>query len=1119
MMDYGSSSIIQVGHSVAQGDNDRSAALQAAEEARRQIDRHEPAAFLVFATPFHDLHNVCQGVHQIAGNTSVLGVSTQTAICNGRHDRGVAVIALASPHLEVRAGIVPAVAPDRRRTIELAALPAKLHPYFDAIDHSVWPDLTRQGKSAFALLFEPNCAQNDVHYDSTMVNELRRLSGGRLPIVGCTLGDSNDAQRSAVALGRSVFSDGSSLIAVFETSLRFGIASAQLVRAGTGTIVTTKTDRESLRGSSGEASRIALLRGGITKPALTLVVSDSRGDRSRDELARQEIDDILAFTRGTPVAGIFDCRSRGVIDDDDRRCGEDLVTVLALGGELTAAAEVAATHPQPGGGLQDRPVRQRNDLDKLTLLSSSVEQSTEGIAITDLDGMLVFVNHAFAAMHGYQPDELTGQHLSVFHLPEHMPEVYEANKQLKATGRFSGEIWHVRRDGSVFRSWMHNSLMRNADDDPIAMIRTMRDITELRESEKRFRELFNNMSSGVVVFQAVEAGRDFVISEFNPAAQRIEKVRADAVIGRSLTEVFPGVATFGLLDVLRRVWETGQPELFPTGFYEDERISGWRENYVTRLPNGEVVAIYDDVTERIRSEQALRESEERLRRVVETTSAGYFFVDSEGCFQDVNQAWLDLHKYDSRDEVMGRYFSLTQVEEDLESVRTAFADLLLGKAIKSGQARRRNKDGSIGYHRFSANPVVKNEEIIGIEGFIIDTTEAEAAARERARMAKQVQHRQKMESLGALAGGIAHDFNNMLVGIVGNSDLAMLELPPHSVLRPFLEDIQEAAQQAAELSRQMLNYAGRGRYRIQTISLNSVITNMAPLIKVPTGHDTQIEFHLEPELPLIEGDASHLRQVVMTLLTNAAEAIGEREGVIRISTTSRECDAAFFSSIYVDEELQPGLYASLEVADTGDGISEEILPKIFDPFFSTKFTGRGLGLAALLGIVRSHGGAIKVDSGIGRGTTFNILLPASKEKPVSILEKKSKAEDGWRGSGTVLVVDDESTVRTVARRMLEKTGFRVLTARDGREGVDVFRENARNIDIVLLDLTMPKLGGEAAFRELREIREDVPIILSSGYDEQEIIHRFLGQGLASFIQKPYRKQKLLEIIREVLISD
>jgi CheY-like chemotaxis protein len=378
-----------------------------------------------------------------------------------------------------------------------------------------------------------------------------------------------------------------------------------------------------------------------------------------------------------------------------------------------------------------------------------------------------------------------------------------------------------------------------------------------------------------------------------------------------------------------------------------------------------------------------------------------------------------------------------------------------------------------------------------------------------------MQQMQKLESLGVLAGGIAHDFNNLLVAILGNAGLALMELPPESPARQTVLAIETAAQRAAELTRQMLAYSGKGRFVIERLNLSRIVEEMAHLLEVSVSKRAVLKYRFAPDLPAIEGDATQLRQVIMNLITNASDAIGDRSGVISISTGLMHADAAYLKTAYMDDALPEGDYVYLEVADTGLGMDEQTAERIFDPFFTTKFTGRGLGLAAVLGIVRSHRGAIKLYTEPGRGTTFKILFPTAGPA-VPTPEEPVEAATTAPAVATILVVDDDETVRTVTRRMLEQSGYTVFQAADGAEALAIYRENQGAIDLVLLDMTMPHMDGEETFRELRRIDPRVRVLLTSGYNEQDATERFAGKGLGGFIQKPYRPQELLERIRSIL---
>ena len=313
----------------------------------------------------------------------------------------------------------------------------------------------------------------------------------------------------------------------------------------------------------------------------------------------------------------------------------------------------------------------------------------------------------------------------------------------------------------------------------------------------------------------------------------------------------------------------------------------------------------------------------------------------------------------------------------------------------------------------------------------------------------------------------------------------------------------------------MLAYSGKGRFFIRPIDLSALVQEMLNMLQLSISKKASLKLNLTHDIPATRADATQVRQVVMNLITNASEALEEKSGIIAVTTGVKECDQSYLQTADLTEVPPAGLYVYLEVADTGCGMDLETRTKIFDPFFSTKFTGRGLGLAAVLGIVRGHRGSLKVASKPGHGTTFEILLPASQSEAPASAPEKMQPEQEHQG-GTVLVVDDEEPVRSFAETTLKRYGFEVLVARDGREAVDVFKKNADSIDAVLLDMTMPHLGGKETFQELRSLSPDIRVILSSGYNEQDATDRFASKGLAGFLQKPYRPQELVDTIQVAL---
>jgi len=356
------------------------------------------------------------------------------------------------------------------------------------------------------------------------------------------------------------------------------------------------------------------------------------------------------------------------------------------------------------------------------------------------------------------------------------------------------------------------------------------------------------------------------------------------------------------------------------------------------------------------------------------------------------------------------------------------------------------------------------------------------------------------------------------MAILGNVDLSLRELSPQTPMRAYLSDAEKAARRAAELCKQMLAYSGKGRFVVERVNLTDLISGMARMLEVSVSKKVVVRYNLAPNLPAVEADVPQMQQVLMNLVSNAAEAIGTDGGFVTLATGALECDHDFLNSTWLRQDLPAGTYVFIEVQDTGCGITAEVQQRLFDPFFSTKFTGRGLGLAAVLGIVRGHKGSIKVESTVGKGSTFRIYLPALPVETVK-LEIKDPVKKLWHGSGTILLVDDEETVRALSQQMLERLGFDCLTAANGVEALRVFQANSEKISAVLLDLSMPYMDGEQAFYKLQHLKPDVRVVMSSGYNLRNIAQRFQGKGLAGFIHKPYEMDMLSETLRGVLADN
>jgi two-component system, cell cycle sensor histidine kinase and response regulator CckA len=530
----------------------------------------------------------------------------------------------------------------------------------------------------------------------------------------------------------------------------------------------------------------------------------------------------------------------------------------------------------------------------------------------------------------------------------------------------------------------------------------------------------------------------------------------------------------------------------------------------------ELRCIIVDVTEHKRAEETLRQSEERFRDVAESMADWVWEVDTGGIYTYASSKVKTVLGY-TQEEMLGKTpFDLMPPEEATRAGLLFQSIVELKKPIRDLENWNLTKDGRHVCLLTNGVPLLDGHgDLLGYRGIDRDITERKKAEEERQKFEQQMQQTQKLESLGVMAGGIAHDFNNILYAIFGNAELAMDAMPKEAAGREHLDEIRTAAKRASELTDQMLAYSGKGALAIVKMDLSHLIGEMAHLLEVSHTKKAIVKYRFDENLPAVSGDPSQLRQVVMNLITNASEAVGDEGGIITVTTGVADASQEYLAATYVNGELSAGPYVYLEVADTGCGMDEETQRRMFEPFFTTKFTGRGLGMAAVLGIMNAHKGAIKIDSELGRGTTIRVLFPALDE-PAKPPAEEVPQEDDWRGRGTVLVVDDERQVRLLQQLVLEQRGFTVLTAEDGNQAVEVFRDNKDDITCVLLDLTMPHMGGEETYAEMHRIRDDVPVLLVSGYSEKELKERVEDFGFAGFLKKPVQSRDLLDKVRAVL---
>ena len=517
---------------------------------------------------------------------------------------------------------------------------------------------------------------------------------------------------------------------------------------------------------------------------------------------------------------------------------------------------------------------------------------------------------------------------------------------------------------------------------------------------------------------------------------------------------------------------------------------------------------------RRRTEEQLKIQEAFFRKVIDINPNFIFAKDRDGRFILVNQATAELYGT-TVPELLGKTdadFNKNIQEirhfrnDDLEVMTTLTEKFISEESITDAKGDQR-------YLQTVKRPIIGDDgKAAALLGVATDITERKRAEEDRRQLVLQMQHAQKLESLGVLAGGIAHDFNNLLMGMIGNAGLALSEMKGEDAPRKRVESISTAARRAAELTSQLLAYSGKGQFIVAPVDVTGIVEEMGSLLDTVLSKKARVVYDLAAELPNIQADASQIRQIVMNLLTNASDALEERAGMIRIHTEVVAATRQTLQDMYLDEDLPEGDYVLLEVSDTGVGMSSETLQRIFDPFFTTKFTGRGLGLAAVLGIVRGHRGAIQVRSRIGEGTSFSVLLPVSTEGLRNRGKVRSVRLHGGRENTLVLLVDDEPLSRDVTEDMLKHLGHQVVVAGNGMEALEKFQPLRSAVSLVLLDLTMPVMDGLETWHEIQNINPYVPVMLMSGYSEIEVVQRFHGRQLAGFIQKPFCQNQLAEKI-------
>ncbi len=618
------------------------------------------------------------------------------------------------------------------------------------------------------------------------------------------------------------------------------------------------------------------------------------------------------------------------------------------------------------------------------------------------------------------------------------------------------------------------------------------------ENEQRFRAFVENAADSIFVID-----EDGVIVETNEAAVSTFGFAREALIGSRFDTLCRASQTKDSIEAQDKLLHANGKTIaveMSTGQFE-------MRGRVTRI------VIVRNTEDRVRAEARLRQAEIIRQSILESTPDYIMMLDLDYRVQFINRTTSDL----SIEGLTGANITDYLSPDDRAKTVACYERVRATRETGFFETRyESNVNGDVVYFESRVAPIIEDGEVVGFTVSSSDVTERKRQVAERLAFERSMLESQKLESLGLLAGGVAHDFNNLLVAIMGRADLAQANTNDASMTQEHLQQILEASQHAAGLCQQLLAYSGKGRFVIAPTNLSTFLGETRKLLEISVPDNVRIDYELDASPHTLEADSTQLRQVIMNLISNACEALQPKGGEIVVRTGTETLDHAGRLRHINGDQIEDGLYAYLEVEDNGSGMSTETMERLFDPFYTTKADGTGLGMAAVIGIVRGHRGAMAVTSREHHGTTIRVMLPA---QPTTL--RKSRAANGstikrQSHGGTILIIDDEPAVRAVAKAILEREKFDVLTAESGRKAIEVVHERSDAIDAVILDMKMPDMNGEEVMAELRAVRPDLPILLSSGYSEIEMSERTEGKGVSGFLPKPYLAEDLIAAIQGVM---
>ena len=736
-------------------------------------------------------------------------------------------------------------------------------------------------------------------------------------------------------------------------------------------------------------------------------------------------------------------------------------------------------------------------------LAAIVESADVAIVGEALDGTIMSWNRGAEMLYGYKAEEILGRHISMLVPQDRQNRIGAVLETLRRDERIEQfETIRVRKDGHLFPVCITLSSVRDSSGAVIGALAISRDITAqkqaealLRQSEERFRATFFQAAVGIT-----QTGRDGDWLLLNDRFCEILGYSQAELLEKTWLDVTHPDDREASLSAVRQL-KAGEISSWSTEkrYIRKDGTTVWAR-LVTSVVRDEhnqpqyAISVVEDVTERKRAEANLRESEERFRNMADSAPFGLWLTGPDGMVTYFNKIAFEFSGLTAQSGE-GDWTELIH-PDDRPACQSAYSSAVTERRGFRIECRIRRADGKYrwvlcsGVPRFSADGL-----FAGHLGTSVDITHVR-------RVHEAAMSAQKLESLGGLAAGIAHDFNNLLGSILAQAELAETDLASDLMPNEEIQSIKSVAIRGAEIVRELMVYAGQEQPTlVEAVDLSRLVEEIPELLKLSISKHAVLRTDLASDLPSVPGNAAQLRQAVMNLVINASESIGEQQGIIKVTTAQVGSNSVL-----------------LEVSDNGCGMTEAIMARIFEPFFSTKFAGRGLGLAVVQGVVRAHGGDIKLRSTPAEGTTFQVFLPCISEAATKIeaaITSVAAVPRSRVGVATVLVVEDEETLRSALRKDLRRRGYVVVEASNGHEAIQVFGNSRNKLDAVLLDLTIPGASSREVLYQLQAARPDLKVIVTSAYSKEACDAFFAGLRIDHFMRKPFQLSEVAGILEGV----